>query len=339
MKKIIFMLSILVLSSSLYAGDIARKGTTGAEQLLIPVGARGIALSGSMLANVNGLESVYYNPAGLDISNHTEVMFNYMSYIGDINVSYFAASTKVGDFGSVGLSFKSLDFGDIPITTNRFPDGTGRDYSPSYMVAALTYSKTISDRISIGTNFKLVSEKIINSSANGLALDFGVQYRFNERLSLGASLKNIGTNMAYSGPDLQTTTDLPEADIGTPGGVFQITTESFQIPSYFEMSLAYAYDLNEQNSLMLGGAYTANNSLEDVATFGMEYGFMNTLFLRGGYNLLMENMDDYIYGFTVGAGIDYKIAADIGFVLDYAFRQVQEFPEPNHVFTVKLALL
>jgi len=71
----------------------------------------------------------------------------------------------------------------------------------------------------------------------------------------------------------------------------------------------------------------------------MEYGFMNTLFLRGGYNLLMENMDDYIYGFTVGAGIDYKIAADIGFVLDYAFRQVQEFPEPNHVFTVKLALL
>ena len=73
-----------------------------------------------------------------------------------------------------------MDFGDIPITTNNFPDGTGRDYSPSYMVAALTYSKTISDRISIGTNFKLVSEKMVNSSANGLALDFGVQYRFNE---------------------------------------------------------------------------------------------------------------------------------------------------------------
>ncbi len=339
MKKIIFMLSILVLSSSLYAGDIARKGTTGAEQLLIPVGARGIALSGSMLSNVTGLEAIYYNPAGLDISNQTEVMFNFMSYIADINVSYFAASTKVGDFGSIGLSFKSMDFGDIPITTNNFPDGTGRDYSPSYMVAALTYSKTISDRISIGTNFKLVSEKIVNSSANGLALDFGVQYRFNDRLSLGASLKNIGTNMAYSGPDLQGKTGIPDADIGTQGGVYQITTESFQIPSYFEMSLAYAYNLNEQNSLMFGGAYTANNSMEDLATVGMEYGFMNTLYLRGGYNVLMENMDDYIYGFTVGAGINYKIAADIGFVLDYAFRQVQEFPEPNHVFTVKMALL
>ena len=114
MKKIIFMLSILVLSSSLYAGDIARKGTTGAEQLLIPVGARGIALSGSMLSNVTGLEAIYYNPAGLDISNQTEVMFNFMSYIADINVSYFAASTKVGDFGSIGLSFQIHGFWRYP---------------------------------------------------------------------------------------------------------------------------------------------------------------------------------------------------------------------------------
>lgn len=339
MKKLIIMFSLLVFCSSLYAGDVARKGTTGAEQLLIPVGARGIATGGAMLANVTGLESIYFNPAGLDVSNQTEAMFNFMSYLADINVSYFAASTKMGDFGSIGLSFKTMDFGDIPETTLRYPDGTGTDWSPSFLVAALTYSKIISDRIAVGTNFKLISEEMMNTSASAFALDFGVQYRFNEQLSIGASVKNIGTNMAYTGAGLQAKTGVPGTDPGTSGAVYEAVSEAFQIPSYFELSVAYGYNLNEQNNLLFGGAYTANNSLEDMANFGMEYGFMNTLFLRGGYYLAMENMDNSVFTFTAGAGINYKISPEIGFVLDYAFRQVQEFPEPNHVFTVKLALL
>ena len=41
-------------SASIYAGDVARKGTTGAEQLLIPVGARGIATGGAFVSNLVG---------------------------------------------------------------------------------------------------------------------------------------------------------------------------------------------------------------------------------------------------------------------------------------------
>ncbi|MGB5287518.1 MAG: hypothetical protein WBN42_03450, partial [Ignavibacteriaceae bacterium] len=100
--------------------------------------------------------------------------------------------------------------------------------------------------------------------------------------------------------------------------------------------LTYAFDFNEQNNLLLAGAYTANNSLEDIANFGLEYGFMNNFFVRGGYNFLVENTSEYIYGFTFGAGIDYKIGGELGFVFDYAFRDVKEFPSANHVFTIKL---
>ena len=64
---------------------------------------------------------------------------------------------------------------------------------------------------------------------------------------------------------------------------------------------------------------------------------MNTFFLRGGYNFLMENTDQSVYGFTAGAGIDYKLTDDIGVVFDYAYRDVQDFPTANHIFTVKLA--
>lgn len=69
---------------------LPERGINGAEELLIPVGARSIATSGAFVANVMGLESIYYNPAGLDISQRTEAMFSYMNYIADINISYLA---------------------------------------------------------------------------------------------------------------------------------------------------------------------------------------------------------------------------------------------------------
>jgi hypothetical protein len=337
MKKLLRIFLTVVLTVAVYGGDVARKGTTGAEQLLIPVGARGIATGGSFLANVTGLESIYYNPAGLDVYPQTEAMFSYVNYLADINISYFAVGTSLGDFGSLGFDIKALDFGDIPVTTVEFPDGTGGTYSPTYLTLGLTFSKILTDRISIGTNFKLISERIQNSSALGFAIDAGVQYRLTESLMIGATVKNIGTNMEYSGQDLTTRTQIPGTIPGATSGSYQIVTESFQIPSFFQASLTYAVNINEQNNLLLASSYTANNALEDIANFGLEYGFMETFFVRGGYNLLVENSADYIYGLTFGAGIDYSIGGDVGFVFDYAFRDVKDFPSSNHIFTIKLA--
>jgi opacity protein-like surface antigen len=334
MKKLILIM--ILIATSIYAGDVARKGTTGAEQLLIPVGARGIATGGAFLANLTGLESIYYNPAGLDIYPQTEAMFSYVNYIADINVSYFAIGTSLGDFGSIGLDLKSFDFGDIPVTTEQLPDGTGETYSPAFLTMGFTYSKVLTDRISIGTNLKLISETIENTNATGFAIDAGVQYRFSEALMIGATVKNIGTNMSYSGQELSARTGIPGSVPGSSSGSYEIITEPFQIPSFFQLSLTYAFDFNEQNNLLLGGAYTANNSLEDIANFGLEYGFMNNFFVRGGYNFLVENASEYVYGATFGAGIDYKIGGDLGFVFDYAFRDVKDFPTANHVFTIKL---
>ena len=335
MKKIILIL--ILIATSIYAGDVARKGTTGAEQVLIPVGARGIATGGAFLANITGLESIYYNPAGLDVYPQTEAMFSYVNYIADINISYFAIGTSLGDIGSIGFDLKSFDFGDIPVTNEIFPDGTGETYSPSYITIGFTYSKVLTDRISIGTNLKLISENIQNTNATGFALDAGVQYRFSDALMIGAAVKNIGSDMNYSGQDLADRTGIPGSIPGSSTGSYEIVTESFQIPSFFQLSLTYALNFDEQNDLLLAGAYTANNSFEDVANLGLEYGFMSNFFVRGGYNFLFENANDYVYGFTFGAGLDYNIGGEVGFVFDYAFRDVKDFPTANHVFTIKLS--
>lgn len=336
MKKMFLFLITAGFVSLLYAGDVARKGTNGAEELLIPVGARGIATGGAFLSTLTGLESIYYNPAGLDISKRTEAMFSYMTYIADINISYLAVGTSLGDFGSFAFSFKSLDVGNIPVTTNDQPDGTGSTYSPGFITVGLTYSKVLTDRVSIGTNFKLLSETIGNTSASGFAIDAGVQYKFTDQIFLGATVKNIGSNMVFSGQDLRQRSNIKGSQPGSPTGMFEAVAESFQIPSYFELSLAYSLNFDEENDLMFGSAFTANNSLEDKLHFGLEYSFMNNFFVRGGYSFLMENTDESIYGFTAGAGVNYDFS-DIGVSFDYAYRDVKEFPTSNHIFTVKLS--
>ena len=334
MKKIILIL--LLIATSIYAGDVARKGTSGAEEVLIPIGARGIATGGAFIANLTGLESLFYNPAGLDIYPQTEAMFSYVTYLADINISYFAVGTSLGDFGSIAFDLKSIDFGDIPETTVLFPDGTGDTYSPSFMTFGLTYSKVLTDRIAIGTNMKLVTESIGNTNATGFAVDAGVQYRFSNKLMIGATVKNIGTNMSFAGDDLNARTTIPGSIPGAAGGSYQIITEPFLIPSSFQLSLTYGIDFNAENNLLFAGAYTVNNQYEDVANFGLEYGFMNNFFVRGGYNYLVQNQDDSIYGLTFGAGVNYDIGGGVGIVFDYAYRAVQEFASANQIFTIKL---
>lgn len=337
MKKLAIFLILLSCLTLVYAGDRSRKGSTGADQLLIPVGAKGIATGEAFLSSVTGLEAIYYNPAGFAHSPGSEAMFSYMSYIADINVSYFAVGTNLGDLGSFAFSVKSLDFGQIPVTTLESPDGNGDLYSPSFLTAALTYSKVITDRVSVGVNFKGISESIMDVSAFGFAIDFGVQYKFSGNLSLGAAVKNIGTNMQYDGSRLQQRVIIPGTQTGTKTGMYQIVTEPFQLPSYFELAIGYKFNMDEQNMLQLASTFRSNNALEDQLKLGLEYGFNNMFFVRGGYDLLLENTSQSIFGLTAGAGVNYQMDG-IRISVDYAFRDVKEFPTANHIMTLKLGI-
>jgi len=228
MKSIQLILSILIGCGLLYAGDTSRKGTTGADQLLIPVGAKTVATAGAFMASTTGTEAIYINPAGLSGSESSEALFSYTDYIAGMKLAYFSAAYYMGDLGSVGLSFKNLNFGDIPITTAANPDGLGATYSPSFFVLGLTYSKAVTDRVRAGVNMKYINESIMATGANGLAFDFGVQYKFLGNLWLGVALKNIGSDMRYTGTDLQQKTQVPNATPTSYGsGIYEPVTESF----------------------------------------------------------------------------------------------------------------
>ncbi len=330
-----------ILSMSAFAANQNRIGTAGAQELLIPVGARGVALGPSAMVFARGAEAIYYNPAGLGrMGSSVEAMFSQMSYFADINVSYGAIGIQAGSFGSLGFTLKSVSFGDIPVTTASYPDGTGELYSPTFLTIGGTYGKELTDRISVGVTANILTERIMSMSATGIAFNVGIQYQNLgvQGLNLAVAIKNIGPNMKYAGSNAYINADNPSDNRGLNPYVVEMA--EFAMPSNLEIGVGYSPKLDERNQLSVGGAFRNNNYQDDEYNLGAEYGFDNMFFVRGGYTFAPETRKDaldqrgYIYDYTAGAGINYTVGG-IALSFDYAYRHMKYF-DGNNVFTLKL---
>jgi|WetSurMetagenome_2_1015567.scaffolds.fasta_scaffold56735_2 hypothetical protein len=344
MRSVVCLILLFgILSATGVAGNKDRIGTAGAQELLIPVGGAGVAIGGSAGVFLTGIDALYYNPAGLGrMPGSFQASFSQMNYIADIAVTYGAVGMKVGDFGNLGLSLKTLSFGSIPVTTVEFPDGTGASYNPTYLTLGLTYSRLLTDRISFGATAYLVSEKILDMSASGLAFDIGIQYHNLgiKGLMLGIAVKSIGPNMSFSGPDALVQANVDGTNRGTQPYVVQMA--GFEMPTMMELGVAYSPKLDDMNSVTLSGLFRNNNYTDDEYQVGAEYSFDKMFFVRGGYTMAPQMDKDaagvkaYLYGFTAGAGIKYSLG-DVNLSVDYAYRAVRYF-SGNQVITIGIGL-
>jgi hypothetical protein len=173
---LVFMAIVLVFTGMVYAGG-TKVGTAAAAELMIPMGARSVGIGGSNVANVNGVEAIYWNPAGLSLVDGGQAKFDYVSYFADMSISYLAAGIKAGNVGTVGVSLQVLSIGEIPVTTINKPEGTGEILEPNYLTANVSFSRQMTDRINFGVNAKLISESVGDMTARAFAFDFGLQYR------------------------------------------------------------------------------------------------------------------------------------------------------------------
>jgi len=334
---VLLVLSLVLVVERADAGRGDKVGTSAAPELLIPVGSREIALGGSSLSTSSGIEAIFWNPAGLSRSSFaTEAIFSYMTYIADIGVEYAAVSSNFAGFGTIGLSIKSISIGDMEVTTEDVPDGTGEVFSPTYVTVGLTYSKLLTDRISVGFTTKLISERIDRVSATGVAFDAGIQYSGFANiagLSVGVSVKNIGPSMQFDGSGLlraATVTDVLRSE-----SPYKVVASSDELPSIIELGIGYQYKLEEKSMLNFSTLFQNNNFSDDEYKFGLEYGYDNTFFLRGGYNISQETVQNsYIYGAAVGGGVHYGFTG-LDVTVDYAFRDV-DFFAANHSISLKL---
>jgi long-subunit fatty acid transport protein len=327
-KLVLLVLGILLLSlCSAYAGNSGKIGTAGATELLIPVGARGSSLGGAVIADPRGVESMYWNPAGLALMQGTELAFSHQPYLADIDVNWGAVATSIEGFGSIGVSAKIISIGNIEETTELQPEGTGNIYNPTLAVVGVSYARTLTANVAVGATAMLIDESIFKVSATGVAFDFGVIYDPRWKgVKFGMTIKNYGPNMSFGGAGF----DLTSADLGTRDVRSQ--SAAFELPSHIDLGASCNFMNRDKHALTASGVFRSNNFQDDMYQGGLEYSYNDRYFLRGGYNY--SNQQSYIYGASFGAGLSVPVGGS-KLTFEYTWTQTKVFTD-NQYFTLKV---
>jgi hypothetical protein len=328
------MLSLLVLSLPLWAGSGNKAGTAGAQELRIPVGSVATALAGANVATTEGVEALYWNPAGVASLPHTEAMFSYMTYIVDMKVNFAGFTTNIGKFGSVGMSAKVMNVGDIEVTTEEAPNGTGETFNPTFMVLGATYARRMTDRVNFGGTFQYVYEKIRTEQATGICLDFGLQYDTGwQGVKFGLVMKNFGPDMQFSGPGFEHSVMIPGDNPQSDRRIVRIVPASFNLPTSVHMGVSMELVDKEDYAITPHFTFQSNNFCHDEFRLGVEGSFLGRIItVRVGMvhsaaaDGLMDEEDNYLYGLNMGAGLNVPIGMS-HLLFDYSWGKTDFFDD------------
>lgn len=342
----IFLVVLIILPFQYsFGGNKDRSGQAGATELLINPWAKTTGWGGAGSATVNGLESIYGNVGGLALTRGLDVGLTYTRYLtsADVGIYSFGLSSKVGESGAIGLSIMSMNFGTIDRTTNALPDEGAGTYKPSLMNINLAYAKSFSSSIHGGFVLKIISESVADASAQGVAIDAGIQYITgpNDNVKLGVALKNIGTPMRFSGDGLSIKSFLPgQANAFTT----EWRSEKFELPAQLNIGLGYDFLIGEASRFTLAGTFVSNSFTNDQYILGGEFSLKDLVVLRAGYTYEDKLYDEvenltlhkgFSGGFSVQVPLNKEEGTHIG--IDYSFQATRAF-DGIHRIGVRLTL-
>jgi hypothetical protein len=188
--------------------------TTAVPFLAISPDARHAALGDAGVASSPDANSSYWNAAKLVfIDKKYGGTISYTPWLGkivnDMSISYLSGFYKINREQAVSMSIKYFDLGDISFrTASNDPLG---DFNPRELAADVTYSRMLSEELSIGGTGRYIYSNLTGAfagidarPAHSVAVDFGVYYRKelqsarNSTLALGATVTNIGGRISYT---------------------------------------------------------------------------------------------------------------------------------------------
>ncbi len=345
-----YLCLLVVLLLPLYA-DFAKLGTSGAQFLKIGVG-RGAAMGEAFVAIADDASATYWNPAGLAMLTKREIALQHNEWIADIRHDYLSVALPLGSFGTMGISVTALTMGsmeileiDDPETIIREDTGTGVYFNASDFAVGFSFARMFTDRLAAGVSVKAVQEMIFNMSASGIAADFGIHYNTGFKgLRIAASMSNFGSDIAFAGRDLDILYDADydyPADYEAVPGILK--TSPFPLPLVFRFGVAFNPIENEASRFTVAIDLNHPNDNYETMNLGLEYGYLNTVFLRAGYRayLNMDYMkamtggdpiidptdntisgyewgDDWMNNLSAGLGVNLK-TGDLGFKVDYTY--------------------
>jgi len=166
MKKYIYSLVLIgILAGLLNAAD-RKLAQTGMKFLSTSLDARVTALGEAFTAAEGYSTMMFYNPAGMAFMDRNfHGAFGRVEFIADITYMYGSAAYRPsgGEYGVFGLTFISVDYGDL-IGTVRAENEQGfletGIFNPLAFAVGLGYSKSLTEKVSVGGNVKYVKQDL-----------------------------------------------------------------------------------------------------------------------------------------------------------------------------------
>jgi hypothetical protein len=360
--KIISFIVLLFSLYSIFAQDkIAPKYSN--EFLQIGIGAEALGRSNAIVANIEGVNSGYWNPAGLlSSSKFLEIGAMHSEYFAGIaKYDYLGISKVIDNPGSlhdnsaIGFSFIRFAVDDIPNTTQLI-DNQGRiDYDKITTFTAadvailLSYAKKISAKFSAGLNFKIIHRKVGDfAKAWGFGLDGGIKYEKNKNLKFGVMLRDVTSTFNAWIFDLddemkevfvKTNNVLPQngLELTLPriigGTQYRKDLGKTGIYAAGELDLNFTFD-GKRNTVIKSKAVSIEPNI------GIEVGFKTYFCIRAGIGNIQKVKDfNDVQKTTIQPNIGFGLNIK-NFGLDYAFTDIgdQSVALYSHVISLKLKL-
>lgn len=349
MKSIYFWVFISI--SQIFWAQATRKYSN--EFLSIGVDAAALAMGNSVVSNVQGVTSGYWNPAGLMQVKDYQGALMHASYFANIaQYDYAGFAMPLNNHMALGITALRFGVDDILDTTMLIDNQGNINYDNINLFSAADYAlqfslakKNIFKKIDIGVNAKLIHRRIGKFATSfGFGLDAGMQLH-RDTWHYGVMLRDITTTFNVWSIDKDKFAQIQNA----------IPNQNQELPETTELTLPKAQlgvtkdwkitrDIGLRTALQTNLRFTQTNSylsssfvsLEPV--FGFEADYENMVFLRGGINNLQQeisfnNTKTMDFQPNIGVGFKYH-----GIQVDYALTNIASVGNAlySNIFSVKV---
>jgi len=305
MKRILIITGYWLLATDYSSFAQSRKYSN--EFLSIGVGGRAFGMSNSCVSTINDVTAGYWNPAGLlGIRNDMQVGLMHSEYFAGIaKYDYGALARKIDSSSTFALSFIRFGVDNIPNTTELIDAAGNVDYDKITQFSAADYAFVLSyartpkiKGLHLGGSAKIV-RRIVGDFAGawGFGLDAGAQYEY-KGWKFGAMARDISTTFnawsysltqemkdvfAVTGNEIPTNSieiTLPRLIIGG-ARKFDLMKD---LALLTELNIDLTFD-EQRNVLLIGEPMSADPH------FGLELGYKDMVFLRGGIMNIQREKD------------------------------------------------
>ena len=161
--------------------------------LKIAPSARVSAMGEAYTAVAEGVDAIYWNPAGIASIQKAGFTFGYTDWIGDSKFYSGAIAINVG-YGLVGgISVRNFKPADIEETTPLSPDGTGRTLDLGDTAVGFNVARQMTDKLLVGGSLTYVQSTLDQVELKSVAVSAGTLLHTGYRsLRIGMAMKNLG---------------------------------------------------------------------------------------------------------------------------------------------------